>query len=127
MKESKFAAKALMLCPICRNQYYSELEVTVPDNYMDMKKINTARDNNGDIVHLDICSSAAPIKKEPCHNAIDQIGEKDLPKMDRKRLLEIMAQAYCVIPNKHKVMDSNLVIAMCDTLIANQDELFEVK
>ena len=59
--------------------------------------------------------------------AINQIGEKDLPKMDRKRLLEIMAQAYCVIPNKHKVMDSNLVIAMCDTLIANQDELFECK
>ena len=65
--ENKFSAKALMLCPICKNSYYSELEVTVPDNFRDMKQINTARDNNGDIVHLDICSSAAPIKKEPCH------------------------------------------------------------
>ena len=65
--ENKFSAKALMLCPICKNSYYSKLEVTVPDNFRDMKEINTARDNNGDIVHLDICSSAAPIKKEPCH------------------------------------------------------------
>ena len=64
MKESKFSAKALMLCPICKNSYYSELEVTVPENFRDMKEINTAKDNNGDIVHLDICSSAAPIKKD---------------------------------------------------------------
>ena len=61
--ENKFSAKALMLCPICKNNYYSELEVTVPDNFRDMKEINTARDYNGDIVHLDICSSSAPIKK----------------------------------------------------------------
>ena len=67
MSESKFTAKALMLCPICKNNYYSELEVTVPDNFRDMKEISTAKDNNGDIVHLDICSSASPITKEPCH------------------------------------------------------------
>ena len=67
MNESKFSAKSVMLCPISKNSYYSELEVTVPENFKDMKEINTAKDNNGDIVNLDICSSAAPIKKEPCH------------------------------------------------------------
>ena len=77
MNEVKFSAKALMLCPICKNSYYSKLEVTVPDNLRDMKQINIARDNNGDIVHLDICSSAAPIKKEPCHicGVNDEINE----------------------------------------------------
>ena len=72
MKESKFSAKALMLCPICKNSYYSELEVTVPENFRDMKEINTAKDNNGDIVHLDICSSEAIA---PCILWIDEIDK----------------------------------------------------
>ena len=37
------------------------------ENFRDMKEINTAKDNNGDVVHLDICSSAAPVTKQPCH------------------------------------------------------------
>ena len=44
--ENKFSAKALMLCPICKNAYYSELEITIPNNFRDMKEINTAKDNN---------------------------------------------------------------------------------
>ena len=59
--ENKFSAKALMLCPICKNSYYSELEVTVPNNFREIKEINTAKDNNGDIVRFDICSSTTSI------------------------------------------------------------------
>ena len=95
--ENKFSAKALMLCPICKNSYYSKLEVTVPDNFKDMKEINTARDNNGDIVHLDICSSAAPIKKEPCCPKCGQPFPEFLRGQVQSSWRKLFGMKYCAV------------------------------
>jgi len=68
--------------------------------------------------------------------AIDQIGEKDLPKMDREKLAKILWYDYW---QDDEMIHSGDCVKECyscylcgcyrkaDALIANQDELFECK
>ena len=66
------------------------------------------------------------------NEAIDQIGEKDLPKMDREKLASILYLQKCD-PDSLSLTDTDKVMIMeesyreADALISNQDELFECK
>ena len=57
--------------------------------------------------------------------AIDQIGEKDLPKMDREKLgilIKDKTSEWC-----RENVTTTWESYVADALIANQDELFECK
>jgi len=75
-------------------------------------------------------------EKNGFNKAIDQIGEKDLPKMDREKLAKILWYDYW---QDDEMIHSGDCVKECyscylcgcyrkaDALIANQDELFECK
>jgi hypothetical protein len=66
-------------------------------------------------------------RKENRNRLINQIGDKDFPKMDREVLLRILKDTYH--DYQHGKIPEGISGAeyMANAIIANQDELFEVK
>lgn len=56
------------------------------------------------------------------NNAINQQGERSLT-LDRESLVHVLGQAYGMNKNSHKVVDVDLMMDICDLLIANLPKL----